>query len=167
MPYIHPLLNKTPGQQAPADGSSAAATCNANEVLQSAIQGLKTEVRNSLILRCDELPFVQADKKMLGKAFSQIVQLIVDQKDAATKLYLHISAAVDPVERTGLSLPEGFTPCLIQFHTNITPCNEWMKTAVQQISNITVLLGPFGGNLLVNPLKNSGCIFSVSLPGKL
>jgi hypothetical protein len=93
--------------------------------------------------------------------------MIFAKKDTLTKLYLHIASIRDTVDETSSSVLRNCKQYIIQFHTSMTPCVEWMETTEQKISNLAALLAPFGGGLTVNPLKNSGCILSVSLPGKL
>lgn len=157
---------RTPAEQNTNTAASAKIFCNANTVMQRAIEILGPGVKNAFLLRCDELPFVQGDADSLQTVFMDLIQLIADKKDTSTKLYLHISSTIDNTE-SGLLLADGFSRCSIHFHTNITPCTEWRKMTHQNMSNLTALLATLGGSLTVNSLKNSGCILSASLPGKL
>lgn len=164
MPVITSRLNKSALQTAYAVEANL---CNANVVLQNALQKLGPDVRNSFRLRCDELPFVFGNEENLETVFSAVMQLIVERKDTATKLYLHIGSTTGNEESSAIALSKEIYQFSIQFHTNITPCSEWTKLTEQKISNLTALLAPSGGSLTINPLKNSGCILTVSLPGKL
>ncbi|MDB5206080.1 MAG: hypothetical protein JWR72_1155 [Flavisolibacter sp.] len=147
--------------------SSAKGLCNANIVLQNAMRKLEPEVKNLFLLRCDELPFVLGDEESIETVFLELIQMIAEKNDTATKMYLHIKTAIDDTEAIQAFKQNGFSRYFIQFHTNMTPCEEWIKTSEQKISDLNTLLAPFAGNLALNPLKNSGCILSVALPGKL
>jgi hypothetical protein len=137
---------------------------DANALLQKAIQNLSPAARNAVILRCDEMACLQGDEVAIGKAFTQLLQLIVNERESGQQLYLHITCSLDDknaTEEKTLAL-QRFS---IQFNTNITPQSAWMRDAEPRLNSIASLLLP-NGSLQVNQLKNSGCVFCISLPGK-
>lgn len=141
------------------------ALVDTNALLQKAIQQLPPEVRNGMVLRCDELPRLRVNEETIEETFMQLLQMIVAERTAGAKLYLYITCSPENKKEKEaiLSGPERF---FIQFHTNINPHETWMRKAEHNINSIASLLLPFGGSLLVNKLKNSGCVFCISLPGK-
>ncbi|MDQ6609630.1 MAG: hypothetical protein M3Y85_07400 [Bacteroidota bacterium] len=165
MPAIKPRLI-SPTIRSSFAGSSTG-FCNTNLVLQKAVFNLDAGLKNSLFLRCDELPFVQCEEGIIKKTITQVLQLIADKKDGQTKLYLHVNAIAEPEEQSTNSKQKNLTRYKLRFHTNITLTKEWLKMAEQKLTNINALLLPYDGNLSVTQLKNSGCIFTMSVPGKL
>ena len=150
-------------QSSPAQSSMNAV--DANQLLQKAIQKLPVEVRSEIVLRCDELANLQITAEALEDAFTQLLQMIAEERESGTKLFLHITCSQ---ENKGESeaISHRLSRFLIQFHTNLTPHAAWMQDAENRINRIASILPPFGGSLQVNQLKNSGCVFCIALPGK-
>lgn len=153
------------GAQNPATLFSPTTLADANLLLRNAIQNLSPEMKSEVVLRCDELVQVQGAAENIQKAFSQLLKLIVNEKPSDKKLFLHITGFHD---RKGEieTIANGLQRYIIQFHTNISLHAEWMQEAERRINDIASLLLPFGGSFQVNQLKNSGCVFYISLPGK-
>ena len=166
MSVINSRLHK-PAQHHVLVESPVKVLCNVNSVLQRVLQRLQHSVKHSLVLHCDELPFFLIDEGTIETVFLEVIQLIADQKNAASKIYLHIKS--EPANCTVLkhSLSPNLSCLIIQFHTNIMQCTEWVTNTEQKISDLAVLLAPYGGSVTVDQLKNSGCMISAILPGKL
>jgi hypothetical protein len=149
----------------PEQIKSAAERClvNTNAVLQKALQRLTAEQRNTIALRCDDLPVVQGTEEDFETVFSSLLQTILQRKENVSKLFLHIHCTA---EDFAADAPTELKQYSIQFNTNIAPCAEWLQQHEQQLAHVAAILQKNGGLLLVNQLKNTGCIFSVSLPGK-
>jgi hypothetical protein len=157
-------LNKTQSKYTAAFFSQAKLV-DTNLVLRKAIQKLSPEVRNEVVLRCDELVQLQCSEENMDKAFTQLLQLIADAKPSDKKLFLHITCFQEgKKEKETIAL--GLRRYTIQFHTNVSLHAAEAHEVEYCINNIASLLPPFGGRLQVNQLKNSGCVFSISLPGK-
>jgi hypothetical protein len=95
--------------------------------------------------------------------FSGLLQLILKEKENVAKLFLHIHCTEEEIDS---NTPQGLKQFSIQFNTNMTPCADRIQQSDQQFNEVAGILQKNGGSLLLNQLKNSGCIFSVSLPGK-
>ena len=149
----------------PATFFSTTNLVDANKVLRNAIQKLSPEFRNEVVLRFDELAQLQVSEESMEQAFFKLLQLFVNEKPSDKKLFLHITCFHDSKAVTK-TIGRGLQRYIIQFHTNISLHAAWMQEAEKNINNIATLLLPFNGSLQVNQLKNSGCVFSISLPGK-
>ncbi|HYO20889.1 MAG TPA: hypothetical protein VER36_00700 [Flavisolibacter sp.] len=160
MPAIDPKPDQTSIKK-PATLHLATTFVDTNGLLKSAIQQLPAELRSEIVLRCDELALLQGSEEAIGTAFSQLLQMIIDEREAGKKLFLHITCA----KQTEAMLTGG-QRFLIRFHANITLHASWMEEADRRINSIASLLLPYGGSLLVNQLKNAGCVFCITLPGK-
>jgi hypothetical protein len=136
----------------PAPLHAPAIFANANALLQKAIQQLPPVVRSAMVLRCDELARLQISEEALLQAFTQLLQMIVEER-ADGKLFLHITCAKEK-EPGNEQKSRMLSRFRVQFHTNLTPHAAWMKEAERRTDNIASLLLPFGGSLLVNQLRN-------------
>jgi hypothetical protein len=149
----------------PATLFSPLTLVDANTVLCKVIQKLSPRFKNDVVLRCDELAQLQGSEQNIENAFSQLLQLIEEEKPLDKKLFLHITSFIDRSNDKS-TIGQGLQRYIIQFHTNISLHAAWMQEAEYRINGIASLLLPFDGSLQVNQLKNSGCVFSISLPGK-
>jgi hypothetical protein len=135
-----------------------------NRVLQKIFQQLSTEVRGRFILRCDELPLLQADEADLETIFSSLLKLLLEQKTAGTsKPFLHIQCRL---EEESLKVNGGINQYNIQFTTTLKTNTDWLATQQVQLNDISTRLQRNRGRLTVSGLTNNCCVFSFSLPGK-
>ena len=157
-------LNKTQSEYSTTFFSQVTLV-DTNMILRKAIQKLSPEIRNEVVLRCDELVRLQCAEENIDLAFTQLLQLIADAKPSDKKLFLHITCFQETrKEKETIAL--GLQRYTIQFHTNVSLHAAGAQEVEYRINSIASLLPPFGGSLQVNQLKNSGCVFSISLPGK-
>jgi len=163
---VHEPHRLTKTQSEPSAAFFPQATLvDTNLVLRKAIKKLSPEIRKEVVLRCDELVRLQCAEENIEEAFTQLLQLIADAKPSDKKLFLHITCFQETKKEKETIAP-GLQRYVIQFHTNVSLPVGGMQEAEFRINNIASLLPPFGGSLQVNQLKNSGCVFSISLPGK-
>lgn len=137
---------------------------NLNLVLQRALQQVVGEDRSNIIIRCDELPFIPGSEADYQTAFYSLLQMILHQKDGLTsKLFLHIHCLPEQTETRNT---KGFKWFTVQFNSNASRQEEWWKENEKRIEEIAAILYKNGGNLTVNQTKGSGCLFSLTVPGK-
>jgi hypothetical protein len=144
-------------------GKAEGILVNTNVVLQNVLQQLSAEDRNKIVLRCDDLPYVQGNECDFEFVFSGLLQMILQKKENVSKLFLHINCKTEE-EESQKSI--GFKSFCIQFKTNIISCADWFEIHEEQINKIATILHKNGSSLAVNQMSGSGCIFSVSIPGK-
>ena len=146
----------------PASLQEATPAVNSSQLLQKAIQQLPSEVKNSIILRCDLLARLQISEEALEKVFVQLLEIITEDIKTDEKLFLHITCSVvsSAEEKSTVSRYN------IQFHTNASPFASSVQQVEQKMNSIVSLLSPFHGSLEINQLKNSGSVFIICLPGK-
>lgn len=151
-----PRLNNVEKRKA-APAVNTTRFADANLVLQKAVQLLPQNFRSAIILRCDELAHLRISEETLQDVFSHILDLITEAREPETKLFLHVTCSKDKTA--------GFR-YQVQFHTNLTPMAGRLEETERRINAILALLLPFDGNLTVTQLRNSGSVFSLTLPGK-
>ncbi|HEV7331337.1 MAG TPA: hypothetical protein VGN63_09885 [Flavisolibacter sp.] len=131
--------------------------------MKNVLQSLPPEEKGKIVLRCDDLPLVKGDEATLENLFQGLLQMILQKKEEVQTLFLHISCTADektPMEKAGTRF---FTT---QFNTNIIPCTAWFERNKGRLDELSAMVAQSNGSLAVNQFRSSGCIFSVSLPGK-
>jgi signal transduction histidine kinase len=62
-----------------------------NEIMQYSLQRLQQQKKNlDIIVRCQSLPTIEADKKNIVKVFDHLVQMIVSYPPTGTRLFLYV-----------------------------------------------------------------------------
>ena len=159
MPIVQPVTST----EWSTAGTTLEKLVNINEVLKNVLQSLDPEERAKIVLRCDDLPMAVGDETVFTHLFRNLLQMILQKKDEVPTLYLHISCAGGEKTLPANSKAEAYT---VQFNTNIIPSTEWFEKNKERLNELSALLLQNNGSLSVNQFKASGCIFSVSLPGK-
>jgi hypothetical protein len=154
----------------PGDSSHPVKTVvDLNNILQQALQRHGPAIRtHKLVLRCQALPRVEGDPVRLLRLFEGLLEAILSQTPKGSRFLLHVDCGEerDPVV-IDLSLAPGQLRYCIQFHTNITVTEEWKAMHGQFIADSMTLIAQQNGSFKVNEIKNTGCLFSISLPGTL
>jgi hypothetical protein len=73
----------------------------------------------------------------------------------------------DSSDVVDMYLDEAFKRYTIKFHTNVTTHNNWKLVNSQTLINCKQILSKYNANLAVNEVSKTGCLFSVSLQGKI
>lgn len=138
-----------------------------NEVLKESLKKAQAQIDNvQLIVRCETLPQIKTDVAEMVKLFDDLLGMILNYPPKATRLFLYIDCEEDNSDIIDMTLEEGHKRYLIKFHTNITTHESWKLVNSQALINCRQILSRLNGNLAVNNISNTGCLFSVSLPGK-
>lgn len=139
-----------------------------NEVLQESLKKAQAQVdRAQLIVRCESLPWVLAERSEMIRLFDDLISMILNQPPNTTRLFLYVDCEEDNNEIIDLTVKSGFKNYLIKFHTNITTHEHWKLVNNQTLSNCKQILSRLGGNLVVHDVSSTGCLFSLTLPGKI
>lgn len=138
-----------------------------NEILQESLKKAQAQVdRVQLIVRCESLPMIKADHDEMIKLFDDLISMILNQPPNTTRLFLYVDCEEDRSDIIDMSLSEEYRRYVIKFHTNITTHEHWKLVNSQTLANCRQILSRHNGNLVVNDVSSTGCLFSVSLPGK-
>jgi hypothetical protein len=139
-----------------------------NEILQESLKKAQAQVdKAQLIVRCESLPVVQADHSEIVKLFDDLIAMILNQPPNTTRLFLYIDCDEDNNDIIDMTLHPGFKKHLIKFHTNITTHEHWKILNNDTLINCKQILSRHNGNLMVHDVSSTGCLFAVSLPGKI
>ena len=118
------------------------------------------------IIRCENLPQVIGDQQEIAQLFDQLLLMIFKHQPAASKLFLYIDCAEYNEEQEDPFLTHGTKRYLIKFNTNVATSKSWHVINDNTIAICKRILSNLNGNLVVNNVSSSGCLFAVTLPGK-
>jgi hypothetical protein len=138
-----------------------------NDVMQQSLHRFQSGIRNqNVIVRYESLPVIEADKTAMIKVFGSLVQMIINHPPEGSKLYLYVDCEEESREQDSEThyVSKRY---FIRFHTNITTNEEWKAEYQRVLEECTAMLKQFGAGFTVNEIKNTGCLFSISLSGKL
>lgn len=172
--YIKPTVNNniqaTPSHHVFAGQSYVGDGVNLNEIFQSGMQKhVSGEKKTLSIVRSDKLPVVNGQREQFVQLLNMMIEMIVSYPPAISKLFLYVKCEVvaqDP-EITDLR-PAGdqqmYTLC---FYTNITTDDRWKLICKERLAECSVIAAQNRGSFSFFPICNTGCIFSLTLPGKI
>lgn len=118
------------------------------------------------IIRCDVLPWVQENEISYSKLFQILIGTIVDHPPAASKLFIYIRCEKQNNEVLDMS-EHDFELFKISIHTNIDTDEHWLQLYQQKIEAIKNSYGMAGSTFNYNVIKNTGCLYSITVAGKL
>jgi hypothetical protein len=139
-----------------------------NEVLRESLRKAQARVNSiQLIVRCEMLPQVRAGREEMINLFDELLGIILNCPPNSSRLFLYVYCEEEASEVIDHKLEHGFKRFVIKLHTNITTHDNWKLINSQALINSRHILSRHNGSLLVNDISNTGCLFSISLPGKL
>lgn len=146
-------------------GSNPAIFLSLNDIFNERIR--KAQLRPGkvkIVARCESLPMVAGDREELATLFDILISLMIDNSPPGSDLLLYVNC------KTGqpfLSKNKGFLDYVIKFHTNLTTNEGWKDRNKEALYNCEQIINRHRGSFLVNNIFNTGCLFSISLPGKI
>jgi len=139
-----------------------------NEVLQESLKKAQVQVdKVKLIVRCEPLPATKADHDELVKLFDGLLGMILNSGLENSRLFLYIDCEEDTSDIVDMTIDANVKWYLIKFHTNVIAHDNWKLVNSQALISCRQILSRHNGNLAVNDISSSGCLFSVWLPGKI
>lgn len=115
----------------------------------------------AIALRCEPLPIVRGNREEMIQLFDALAGSIFSARPTGSKFFLHVDCT-QADEAAG----DGFREVQIRFHTNITSDAAWRKANEAALANCTRILTLHGAGLAVREVKDNGCLFSITIPGK-
>lgn len=138
-----------------------------NEIVQKICTRYTSDGKN-FILRADKLPHVNCSQEVFTHLFGELVSMIVNHPPQNSKLFLYITCKEQSQDAEVMDLQlGGETMYVIDFHTNITSDKQWTNLYKSKLDECSVLIQQNGGDFTFFPICNTGCLFSISLPGKI
>jgi hypothetical protein len=139
-----------------------------NEILQVSLKKAQVQVdKAKLIVRCETLPTIKADRDEMVKLFDGLLGMILNSGPENSRLFLYIDCEEDSSDVVDMTIDPSLKRYFIKFHTNVIAHDKWKLVNSEALIACRQLLSKHSGNLAVNDISNSGCLFSVWLPGKI
>lgn len=138
-----------------------------SEIIQQSLQKFHKEVKSKkLIFRCEPLPAIPGDKLQIYKLLDGLVAAIITNPPIGNKLFLYVNCEKEKTDGMELTLTNGYKKYVIEFHTNIHTDQFWKIKNEGIMHECISIAQSCQGNLHVNDISKTGCLFSLSLPGK-
>lgn len=139
-----------------------------NSVLKESLKKAQAEVDHlKLIVRCEALPKIRGDFNEMLKLFDHLLSMILNHHLQTSRLFLYVDCEEVSSDVIDMTLEEDFKRYAIKFHTNITTHGNWKLLNNQALVSCQQIIFNHRGNLAVNEISKTGCVFSVLLPGKI
>ena len=109
------------------------------------------------VVRCGNLPEVEADENVFIRLFDLLMQSILNHPPPGRRLFLHIDC-----ERLK-KMPADLSSFHIDFYTNIIVSDNWIETYSQALALCQKELGQNNAVLQINYIPAHGCLYSLGL----
>jgi hypothetical protein len=139
-----------------------------NEILQVSLKKAQVQVdKAKLIVRCETLPSIKADRGEMVKLFDALLGMILNSGPENSRLFLYIDCDEDTSDVVDMTIDPSLKRYFIKFHTNVVAHDNWKVVNSEALIACRQILSRHSGNLAVNDFSSSGCLFAVWLPGKI
>jgi hypothetical protein len=119
----------------------------------------------NIITRCENLPSVRGNKEDFLVLFEELIRMIITGTTNSSKLFLFVDCE-EVKENQPDHLTKDFNTYTIKFRTNISPNQDWEADQAMTLAKCREFVSAHSGIFLVNSSNHTGCIFSITLPGK-
>jgi len=140
---------------------------NLNEAMQQVLHQFQNQKNAKLIVRSENLPAIEANKTNVVKVLDNVLNMIATHPPAGSPLFLYIDCEEENKGKTDPVLTKGYKRYNIRFHTNVHTNNVWKINHQRTIDECTAILKQYGASFTVNEIKSTGCLFRISLLGKM
>ena len=123
--------------------------------------------RLKVIVRCETLPLVRVNQRDMTQVFDTLIALILSQSVKTSTIYLYIDCEESKESVGAQPATEGWRYFSIRFHTNISTTGNWRDQHADALQKCSRIVASHQGTLQVNSVVNTGCLYTISLPGKL
>ena len=135
-----------------------------NEILQQCLKRLQKGTSVNMIVRCEQLPLVKADRASMAIVFDNVLKIIMSDRPPGNRLFLHVDCEEEV--QTEVCSTLGFKRYAINFYTHSNSGKDWDSSKQKMISESRSILAQYDADLIVNEKKSIGCLFTISLLGK-
>lgn len=163
-----PLINISDSLIPPQNSPGIALPVDLNEILQAVCNRYIIEQGKDFILRFENLPLVQGSEQVFQKLFDSIASMVLNHPPYRSKLFLYVTCKEEMEgDVMDLRLAGDIRLYKIDFYTNITTDEKWIEQYSSTINECDLIARQSSGSFSFFPICNTGCLFSISLPGKI
>jgi hypothetical protein len=138
-----------------------------NDIFRESLKKAQATVDSvHTIVRCENLPQIKGNHEDVATFFDLLLSTIFNHPPAGSRLFLYVDCNEYNEKPEDSILPFGSKRYLLKFHTNVATSKSWHATNDNTIAICKQILSNLNGNLVVNNVSSTGCLFAVTLPGK-
>ena len=126
-------------------------------------------VAGGLIFRSEKLPITNGNSEDFTCLFDALISMIVSHPPVGSKLYLYVKCFPEAVDSDVMDLRLTGADRLykIEIYTNITTDKHWEMLYQARLAECNLQAAKIKGNFSFSPVVKTGCVFSLTLPGKI
>jgi hypothetical protein len=146
---------------------SSGFTVSLNDVFREAlrkVEGLLS--RDNLIVRCDNLPLVNGTKEELKLVFDTLIEVIF-ASTSRSRLFLHVGCSENQLDDKQPSPTNNMKRYQIRIQTNINMDKGWKDRHRDRFDTCEQILSKLDGMFSVHAVSDAGCLFTITVPGKI
>lgn len=140
---------------------------NLNELMQQHLLKIQLEKKISPIIRSEQLPGIEANRTAIGYVLETVIRIIFSYPPVGRKSFLYINCDEENKGTLDIDLTNGFKRYIISFHTNVNSVGSLNTLHQKAIDECTSILKKYGASFTANEIRSAGCLFSISLLGKM
>lgn len=140
-----------------------------NEILRSVLDKYAAYQEKGFIFRSEKLPLVSGNIQNYTCLFDTLMSMIISHPPVNSKLFLYVRCAEEKQDNDviDLRIPEGSSLYKIDIYSNITTDKNWEVVYQHKLTECALGATKSSGSFSFSPISNTGCLFSVILPGKI
>jgi hypothetical protein len=136
-----------------------------NEIFKESLKKAQAAASQlQIIVRCEPLPHIRGNAQAIATLFDELLGIILKYPPSGSRLFLYLHCDVD---HTSGSFSSELQQYVLKFHSNAGVPENWKIINSQALINCRQVLSEHNGTLVINHSGGRGCLFSVSLPGKI
>jgi hypothetical protein len=138
-----------------------------NEIFRNVLN--KYVLDRGIIFRLDKLPLINGNHEYVTCLFDTLMSMVVNHPPVNSKLFLYIKCIPEKVDSDVMDLrvTGGSALYKIEIYSNITTDKNWEMSYQEKLAECSSQATNISGSLSFSPITNTGCLFSLTLPGKI
>jgi hypothetical protein len=141
---------------------------NLNQVFQTSLELYKETINKSApVIRCDTLPFVYGDSVQMLKLFNLLFKMVLLNLPATTNLFIYIKCELEKEDVIDMTMKNGINKFNISLFSNTIHIKEWLNNFQQELAELKKICFNFSGSFKEHSSSQTGCLFTICLPGKI
>jgi hypothetical protein len=138
-----------------------------NDIFKESMRKILAEHSTlKIITRCENLPRIRGNSQDVVVLFEELIRMIITDKNVPAELYLYIDCA-EVNQMQSIHVSEGFKTYTVKFRTNISQTKNWEEENDAALKKCRKIVSDHNAIFLVNSSNQNGCLFSITLPGKI
>ena len=117
----------------------------------------------------DSLPLVNGNQEYITCLFDTLMSMVFSHPPGNSKLFLYVKCFPETVDSDVMDLRVKADSTLfkIEIYSNITTDKNWEILYQEKLAECSLQATNMSGSFSFSPITNTGCLFSLTLPGKI